>query len=215
MLLLDMHYKPKSPTVPHINLLPKDPFFDTIVGKTMVWAISVGRYIIVFTEVIVIMSFASRFKLDRDLTDLTSKVIQKQAVIQSYGDTELRIRALQEKIGIIDNLLSQAENIKVIDRLAVIVPVDVQLTQLSIRPDEIHLSGNSRSSTGIAMLLTAIQKDPSFSSVTVDRIASGESRDPVISFSIRAGLVQPEGKKAPTAPVTAPIQPIPDEELGI
>jgi hypothetical protein len=55
----------------NVNLLPQDPFFETVFGRFLKWALSIGRYIVIFTELIVILSFASRFTLDRMVTDLT------------------------------------------------------------------------------------------------------------------------------------------------
>lgn len=175
----------KTIKIPHINLLPKDPFFETLIGKIMVWAIHVGRYIIVFTEIIVIMSFASRFKLDRDLTDLTARITQKQAIIQSFGDVEERTRSLQRKIGFADALLKENEAVIYLDHVIRIVPSDVQLTQLSVRPEDVTIAATTKTSNGIALFLNALQSDPLFPSVSVDRITSGDSKDPSITFTVR------------------------------
>jgi hypothetical protein len=60
-----------------INLLPKEEFEKKPLGKFLVWALSIGRYIVIFTELIVILAFLSRFKLDRDLADLNQSVREK------------------------------------------------------------------------------------------------------------------------------------------
>ena len=64
-----------------INLLPQDPFYETPIGRVMAWASTVGRYLVIFTEVVVIFSFASRFKLDRDLTDLNATILQNHLLL--------------------------------------------------------------------------------------------------------------------------------------
>jgi hypothetical protein len=65
-----------------INLLPREEFEKKPIGKFLTWALSIGRYIIIFTELIVILAFLSRFKLDRDLSDLNQSIREKQAVIR-------------------------------------------------------------------------------------------------------------------------------------
>ncbi|NCN24447.1 MAG: hypothetical protein GW945_03125, partial [Candidatus Pacebacteria bacterium] len=89
---------PKRVKPININLVPRDPFYETAIGKTLRWALSAGRYIIIFTELIVIISFAARFTLDRQLTDLNSDIERKKSVILSYGTLESDIRTIQSKI---------------------------------------------------------------------------------------------------------------------
>ena len=40
-----------------INLLPKDKWEVGVIGKLLKWALNIGRYIVVFTELIVISAF--------------------------------------------------------------------------------------------------------------------------------------------------------------
>ena len=75
----------KQPAAITINLVPKDPFFATIPGRVLKWALSAGRYIVIFTELVVIISFATRFTLDRQVTDLNDTITSKEAIINSYG----------------------------------------------------------------------------------------------------------------------------------
>src|SRR3990167_2747697 len=112
-----------------VNLLSQDAFSASIVGKVLLWALSIGRYIVVFTEAIVILSFLSRFKLDRDLTDLNTGIEQQLAIIQSFGDLEQNIRNLQEKLDFIAALETQLPPQAVVNHLAQAIPPDVQLTE--------------------------------------------------------------------------------------
>jgi hypothetical protein len=66
----------KVPTL-EVNLLPKDPFLSTSLGKLLQWSLTVGRYLVIFTELIVVSSFAARFSLDRQVTDLNASILQK------------------------------------------------------------------------------------------------------------------------------------------
>ena len=59
-----------APKKHEIELLPKEEWEKTSFGKFIKWTLNVGRYIVIATELIVILAFVSRFKLDRDLTDL-------------------------------------------------------------------------------------------------------------------------------------------------
>lgn len=194
----------KATHFPEINLLPKDPFYDTVFGKVMTWALKVGRYIVVFTEIIVIMSFASRFKLDRDLTDVNSKIVQKTALAQSYGDTESHLRSIQKKSDTIGKLLIQNNSLSAFDTLIKLVPIDVKITRVGYEPTQLQVNGIAKSSQNFAAFLTQVQKEPTFKSVTVNQIVTGDKRDPGVSFSLRMSLVDdtvPVGTKKLTPTV--------------
>jgi Tfp pilus assembly protein PilN len=197
--------------VPKINLIPKDPFYETLIGKVMLWAIQVGRYIIVFTEVIVIMSFATRFKLDRDLTDLTAKVTQKRAIVGSFGDVETRTRAIQDQIATVKKLLGDNTASRSIDTLSTHVPSGVELSQLTYEPGVIILAGKASSSNLLASMLLSLQQEKGFKTVAVDKISSGEGNDPTVAFSIKVGLPENKNRIAPETPSPAPGQAAPPD----
>jgi Tfp pilus assembly protein PilN len=175
---------------PQVNLIPKDPFYDTIIGKFMVWALKVGRYLVVFTEIVVIMSFASRFKLDRDLTDLNTNITQKTSVVRSYADTETTIRLIQKKSEVISKLLQENIPLKQLDVVISLIPNDVKLTRIGYDPDEIQLAGVAKSSTSFAVFLGILQKTPTFKGVTIDQVATGDKKDPGFNFVIRLALTE-------------------------
>jgi len=53
-----------------VNLLPKDNFEFSLVGKFLRWALTAGRVMVVLTEFVVILAFGSRFWLDKEMNDL-------------------------------------------------------------------------------------------------------------------------------------------------
>ncbi len=99
-----------------VNLLSKDPFSESFVGKILMWALSIGRYIVVFTELVVILSFLSRFTLDRQMTDLNSKINQQLLIVESYGGLEENFRSIQDKLSFVR---SQTEKTNIEDVLEI------------------------------------------------------------------------------------------------
>ena len=84
-----------------INLLPVDPFEQGFWGRFLKWGLSVGRYIVIATELVVILAFLSRFKLDRDLSDLNETIAEKQAVLAAYSTLEADYRELAGRLDLI------------------------------------------------------------------------------------------------------------------
>ncbi len=195
-----MPIQPRPVSVPKINLLPRDPFYDTLIGKIMVWSIQVGRYIIVFTEIIVIMSFASRFKLDRDLTDLTAEVTQKKSIVASFGDVETRTRKVQEKISTVSKLISEKNAVYYFEKLTKRIPAGVELTQMTFQPGSLSFTGKANNSGVLAGLIVALKQEPEFT-VSVDRINSAGGNDPSVDFSMKIEI--PGAQETKNQPVQA------------
>ena len=81
-----------------INLLGKEDLGRSPTGRLLAWAVTYGRYIMIGTEIVVLLAFISRFSLDRKLTDLKEEITQKQAILEANSDLETTIRALQNHI---------------------------------------------------------------------------------------------------------------------
>jgi len=170
----------------HINLLPKDPFFSTVIGKTLRWALSAGRYVVIFTELIVIMSFIARFTLDRQVTDLNSSIEKKKQIILSYGDLEDRFRTVQEKITQYKQTEQETNIVDTFEHLSAVVPSGIVTENLSIRPTNIALTGSTFSQTAFNKFINNLQLSPHFSNINVGEIEANNDSDTGITFSIRA-----------------------------
>lgn len=172
-----------------INLVPKDPFFETAIGRSLKWALSVGRYIVIFTELVVIVSFATRFKLDRDVTDLNESIFQKQSIIESYGDLEQRVRSVQMSIDQYQQIQQQTNITDVFPALSRITPPDVRLEELSIRPATLSFSGTTLSQASLNLLINNLQLSNEFFNVVVDRIETNPGKGAGFTFKISADTV--------------------------
>lgn len=170
-----------------INLLPKDPFEDSFGGRLLKWALSVGRYIVIATELVVIGAFLSRFKLDRDLADLNEAIAQKQAVLQSYQEIETAWRETASRLGLIKKLTGESLKVNTeLTNLAAITPQDLVFTVISINPEEMELSGRALSEAGLAALINQLKSDQRWGSIVVDQIISSGERGPGLIFHVRA-----------------------------
>lgn len=171
-----------------INLLPKGEFEKSPIGKFFKWALSVGRYIVIFTELIVIISFLSRFKLDNDLARLNKDISEKQAVIVSFGDLEKNVRSLQTKLKIIKSKQEvRSKIIQALDECSSFTPPDVVLSDLSIKDSSILLKGIAISHQGLAAFIEGFKQSKLFDEIDLRNISSkGESLE--IQFEITAKL---------------------------
>ncbi len=158
-----------------INLLPRDPFFNTRMGRFLNWSLNAGRYIVIFTELIVILSFASRFVLDRKVHDLNQSIYQKQMVIQSQAEFEREFRLAQTKISNYQQLEQQNNLVEVFPLLQQVVPDDVRLEKLVIRQEGLSGEGVALSNRALNYFISNLQLSPHFQNINVGTIETRES----------------------------------------
>jgi Tfp pilus assembly protein PilN len=178
----------KKPAHVNINLLPKDPFLTSPIGRLLQWALSVGRYLVIFTELVVIISFATRFNLDRQVTDLNSTIHQRQVIIDSYGDLEQNVRDVQRKIDSYQQVEQQVNIADTFQSLSAITPQDVLLDSLNILPTSIIFAGHTNSNKSLDLLINNIQLSPDFTDVSVERIETSSDKEPGYHFQIKANI---------------------------
>lgn len=141
-----------------INLLGSQDLGHTPWGRLVEWATTYGRYIMITTEIVVLLAFISRFSLDRKNTDLTEELGQKQAIIEANLDFERDIKSLQAHLTTAKALLAnQAKPVEIANTLESLIPADVYLSSLDISRDKISISATAGTTSGFAQFLSNLQ----------------------------------------------------------
>jgi len=168
-----------------INLLPQDPFERSFAGKFLKWALSIGRYIVIGTELVVIGSFLARFSLDRQVTDLNEAIAQEQSIVASYGDLEQEARAIQERLALVASLVDRQPNVEnLLREVSVLTPVDVVYSFVGLSAEKAVLRGIAFSEGGFRTLLAVMQESRRFDQVRLNRVSSDGDRGAGIEFEV-------------------------------
>lgn len=167
-----------------LNLLPKEIWEKGVIGQLFRWVLSVGRYVVVFTELIVISAFLYRFGLDRILTDLHSSIKNKQSVITSFGDLEPNFRLIQAKLTKIKTVGTGPKILTALNVLSKITPADATLVSLNVSQENVVIEGRVLSQTGLATILYQAQNQPEFSDVILENVQSAREKSDSIEFRL-------------------------------
>lgn len=189
-----------------INLAPKDPFYESFMGKITTWALSVGRYLVIFTELVVIISFLTRFSLDRQVTDLNTEIVKQQRIIESYGDLEQNVRDVQKKMQDYNRLKVEKPLKEVFDMLTSITPEDIQFRELDINGQEVSINAHANSRQALDRFILNLQASNYFTNVVSDNISNKDARTPGYDFQISALIGEP-----PTEEELSGAAPVPTE----
>lgn len=172
-----------------INLLPKEELEEKALGKFLQWSLTFGRYIIVGTEIIVLLAFFSRFKLDRELTGLHEEISQKEAIIKFNLEFEKKARALQKQLAEIKKIEQDHDfSLRLFGFLEKNAPKEVVLEKLSFSEEKISLSGVSISTSSFINFLHQIRTSGRFSQVVLEDLS--QKREEGLKFKLTAQVVR-------------------------
>ncbi len=171
-----------------INLLGEQDLEHTPWGRIVAWATTYGRYIMITTEIIVLLAFISRFSLDRKLTDLTEEVNQKQVIIKANADFEKQIKSLQANLATIKKVIStQAGPVDIISTLETLIPPDVYLTTIELSTTRLSVAAVAGSTQGFSQFLANLQVAKQLKNVMLGDINRSPTKG--IEFQFTADLV--------------------------
>ncbi|HSX58268.1 MAG TPA: PilN domain-containing protein [Candidatus Saccharimonadales bacterium] len=155
--------QPKTPDL-NIDLLPKETPSATS-GEAVHWALSVGRYLIIATEIVALGAFLIAIWFSKEKNDLRTDVKSYQSEIAGYQTCdpvnkdafcEDRFRKVQSQISQVGTLQSgQFQTSKVLTELQSLLPVGIKLDSLSIDKNILSISGQLPSETELQTLINS------------------------------------------------------------
>lgn len=169
-----------------INLIPKDSFEFSTLGKILSWTTTTGRVLVVLTEFIVLLAFGSRFYFDKKVNDLSETILQKQVQIQAFAETEKTMRRIIAKQAPVDNyLIKNITFSQRYDSLAKLIPSGVSLEKLTIDKNGMGMVGESTSELGFAQLLRSVKKMTGIANLSM-KDTSFDQTSGSVKFNIQA-----------------------------
>lgn len=160
-----------------ISLLPGSENVNSFFSRALNWVTTVGRIIIIFTELIVICAFLSRFWLDRKNSDLSEVVRQQKAILSTTVDFQKEYKILQNLLATIDISYSQREDVTpYLNHLTQSIPPEVSITSANYTIDQKsklpHLTAEfiTVSDEALISLIENLSLNPHIESVNIGTI---------------------------------------------
>lgn len=156
-----------------VNLLPPTEFEQSFWGKFLKWSITSGRYIIIVTELIVILAFLSRFKLDADIADLNSEISGKKNVLDAQIPFETNFLTIQSRLQAAETLMkSKLNGGEKIDLVIQDVPVEVKLTKMQVTRAGTLVEAATLNEKAMGIMMSRMSINPNWEGVEVKKISS-------------------------------------------
>lgn len=181
-----------------INLLVQKNIQPKIYIRLLKWILSSGKFIVIVVELITISAFVYRYKLDSDLIDVQDKIKEIVPYIQSLKNNEILIRQTQFQLQTIQQIKNDSPAFdQVFTKIALLTPQNIRLTNISLQvtspvKTDLTISGVTPSNLELSTFIKTLQKDPTFSNITLTNISfEGET-----SFIITGNLNNKGGQQS-------------------
>ncbi len=171
-----------------INLVKNrgSTFFD----KFIRWALTVGRTLVILTEVIALSAFLYRFSLDREIIDLHGKIKQKQLILGFAKENEETYRNVQDRLTLIETQNTKAGVVpKMLQDVISLAPSDFLVRSITVSETQIRLEATARNIQSITTFIQGLKNYPSVQAVSLDKIENKTSSGTInISISARRNV---------------------------
>lgn len=170
----------------HIDLLDKNDLSRSPYGRIITWAITYGRYIMIGTEIVVLLAFISRFTLDRRLTDLKEEIAQKQAILTANASFENDIRSLQNQLAKTKTLLTdQTKPLDILTALQTMVPNGVSFVSYDFGDNKLSIAASARDMQGFSQFLSNLQSNKYLASIEVGDVSKDQLQGIQFKFTAK------------------------------
>lgn len=180
--------KSKSKIIISLDLLKPQSNPQKLPIKILRWLLSSGRYIFIFVEIIVLLAFFARFKLDGELAAKKEAIDEQIPYIEGSKADEILIRQIQLKLSTIKAFhTSQPDYPQIMKKIADNTPLAVKITNLNLErvvgKVTIKITAQAQSNNDVATFIAGLKSDSAFTDVN---LASAGLEEGLIKFTLDA-----------------------------
>lgn len=151
-----------------INLLKKQGAF---LDKFVDWALTVGRLLVILTELIALSAFLYRFSLDRKLIDLHGKIKQQEAVVKTFKTSEDKYRSLQDRLALASSFSNVGTSkIKIFQDILNFAPNGVRIGNLVMYENRININAAAQNTSSLKTFINSLKTYPKLKKLSLNSI---------------------------------------------
>lgn len=171
-----------------INLIKTDK--KEAINQVVNWALTIGRALVIFVEIIALSALLYRFILDNQLRDIHTKIKQEQAILESQKKNEEVYKNLQDRLSVISSVSDKGgESVKIFKDIVSFAPLGMTFSNISLTENAIRIEANVSSIYPLSLFINSLKTYKNVESVSIDKIEN-KTTNAVINVSISVGLKQ-------------------------
>ncbi len=173
-----------------INLIKNQQ--GDLLERVINWSLTVGRALVIITELVTLAAFLWRFGLDQQLIDLHTQIKQKQAIVAAFKKNEDEYRNLQNRLSIASSFtLSGKKEIQAYQDILKLSRPGITFNKVSSSTDKIAMGINATSVSALSSFVNSLKSYSMVDGVSIDKIETKTSNGIiVISITITLKPIQ-------------------------
>lgn len=176
-----------------INLLEPVNAPEDVWDRTYNWLFSVGKYIIISVQVVVLGVFLTRFAVDRTNNQLAEDINNQVAVLnqEQYRIGEIRYQNMHSLLADVENLETfQGDTTTYVSTVIEGIPNDLELQRMSYSLNSVSLSFTADTFDQVNAYESRLRRNPLYQNIRVSLNKSGSDVSE-INFSVSYDIVEP------------------------
>lgn len=160
---------------------------ESLVDRVIAFALTIGRVLIIITELIALGAFLYRFTLDRTLVGLHDAISQEGTIVRLLHNNEVLYRSVQNRLSLASLLTKSPPLEQYLIDIKSFAPVNMTIQTIAVAPDAIRIQASAQSVDSLTLFVEKIKQYPQVKSVSIDSINNKTTTD-VITVSITVTL---------------------------
>ena len=174
--------------VPTINLLPQNE--NNFITQFFNWALTIGRLLIILTEMIALGTFIYRFSLDMQIVDLHDKIKAESFIVANFKDQEATFRDIQNRLATVKRYNSvQNTTSGIFSDIIKMGQGKVTFKDLSVTTQTARIQVAAPTASALSSFVDGLKNNPSIASIAIDKVENNTTSAQII-VSITANLKQ-------------------------
>jgi hypothetical protein len=175
----------------NINLIPGKEEPRGSVGSAVNWALTVGRYLIIITEIIAIAIFVLSIKLSSDKQDLKENIQSLTSQVVAQSDFEKEFRTVQNRINEVKRQrAAHFENNVAIKEFLALLPKGLTLESLEITEGIVTFTGSFAKPTQLQTLIFSFSQSDKLVGLDISKLEHPNELSKRFKFTASAIIIQ-------------------------
>lgn len=167
-----------------LNLLQPSEKPTSTWDRIYVWVFTVGRYLIIVVELIVLVAFVARFALDRRNNDLTDEITVKMEMLDAQKETEQELRRVQSTLDNLSRMLDEQEKLSPqLETVLKEIPSSLTIETFALSQRAINLSGIAPTYEDLKEFEETLRKNEDYENVNLT-LTKGGNETADVNFEI-------------------------------
>lgn len=156
---------------PTINLIPKNN--DSLLNQFLDWSLTIGRLLVILTEMVALGTFLYRFGLDMQIVNLHDDIKSKSFIVDNFKAAEDKFRDVQDRLATVKEYSTVAHTTSdIFTRITKLGQGNVTFKDLTISTQDAKIVVAARSASSLATFVQALKNDSAITSISIDKITN-------------------------------------------